>query len=128
MLRGLLQRAVGDVLAVLHALEADTFERFICARAGHLYRIAKRGDAKDAPAVGENRLALQARTGVEHAAVGGGLRQPGDGVARAVTSNWLWTVGRPGSSSELPPIATSVGAAARGCVTRERTPTRAVPG
>src|SRR5687768_4156106 len=79
----LLQGAVADVLAVLHALEADGLERLVGAGARHLHRIAERGDAQYAPAVRHQGLAFEARTGMEHAAIGGRLGQSADPVALA---------------------------------------------
>src|SRR5918995_2412760 len=75
------QRSMADVLAVLHAVEADALERCVGPRAGDLDRIAERGDAKHPAAAGDDVLALETRPGMEHPAVGRGLWQPGDEVA-----------------------------------------------
>src|SRR3954468_24689686 len=78
-----LDRAVADVLAVLHAVEADALHRLVRAGAGHLHGVAECGDAKDPAAARHERLALGARRGVEHAAIVRRRRNPGDGVALA---------------------------------------------
>src|SRR5580765_6117120 len=78
-----LDRAVADVLAVLHAVEADALHRLVRARARHLHRVAQRGDAQDAAAACHQRLAVRAGPGVEYAAIVSGRRNPGDRVALA---------------------------------------------
>src|SRR4051812_26800127 len=77
------QGAVADVLAVLHAVEADLIDRLIGAGARHLHRVAERSDAEDTAAVGDDGLAFLAGTGVEHAAIVAWLRQAVDLVALA---------------------------------------------
>src|SRR3954471_13348500 len=78
-----LDRAVADVLAVLHAVEADALHRLVRARARHLHRVAERSDTQDPTAARHQRLAVRAGRGVEHAALVRGRRNPGDGVALA---------------------------------------------
>src|SRR5688572_17434441 len=75
------QRSMADVLAVLHAVEADALEPVVGPCAGNLYRIAERGYAKHPAAAGHEVLALESCPGMEHLAVGSGLGQPADEVA-----------------------------------------------
>src|SRR3981081_2110391 len=74
---------MADVLAELHAVEANTLDGIVRAAARHLHRVAERGDAQPTPAVGEHALALEARPGVEHPAIVGRPRQAFDAIALA---------------------------------------------
>src|ERR1041385_6713486 len=80
---GALDGAVADVLAVLHAVEADALHRLVRACAGHLHRVAERGGAQHPAAVRDEGLALRAGPGVEHPAIVRRHRNPCDRVALA---------------------------------------------
>src|ERR1051325_5223322 len=80
---GALDGAGADVLAVLHAVEADALHRLVRACAGHLHRVAERGGAQHPAAVRDEGLALRAGPGVEHPAIVRRHRNPCDRVALA---------------------------------------------
>src|SRR2546428_12207118 len=74
---------MADVAAKLHAVEADALDYVVGTCARDAQRIAERGDAHHAPAMGDERIALQPRAGVEHAAVGRRRGQAFDAIALA---------------------------------------------
>ena len=59
------ERAVADVAAELHAVEADLLDHLVGALGGDLHLVAERGDAQHAPAAGDRpcRRASRCRRG-----------------------------------------------------------------
>src|SRR6185295_12000400 len=73
-----LQSPVTDVPSELHAVEADRVGRLVGAGARHLERAAERRDAKYPPATGDEALAIEGGSRVEHVAILGRLGQHRD--------------------------------------------------
>src|SRR3972149_8966362 len=73
--------AMAYVAAALHAVKAYAVDDMVSAVPRHFDRVAERGDAQHAPAVGD-RLALgECGAGVEYVSILRGSRQPFDEIA-----------------------------------------------
>src|SRR6185437_3378868 len=85
------ERAVADVFAELHAVEADLLRHLVGALGGDPHLVAQRGDAQHTAAARDDPAALLLGAGVEHVEI---LLVPGQAVDLVALARRLRIAGR----------------------------------